>query len=92
MSPTCAAHQQVDFLNDIQEHLVLLVLESRPPPADGTRHRQRRSLGLLGGGGLWKEQTGRANQVQATRDAGTTLWTRRAASLASHGCAVPCRR
>jgi hypothetical protein len=44
---TCVAQQQVDLLHDVQEHLVAVVLEPRPPPAHSTSHCQRRVARLL---------------------------------------------
>ena len=34
-SLTVAGHEQVDLLNEVQEHLVLFVLDALSPPANG---------------------------------------------------------
>lgn len=46
-SRTCTACQQVDLLDNIQEHLIFAVLQARPPPAHSTGDCECSVLGLL---------------------------------------------
>jgi hypothetical protein len=43
---TSRAHQQVDLLNNVQEHLVAFIADALPPPRHRARYCQRRALRL----------------------------------------------